>query len=121
MKKPYCCDASHELYKQYYDKQQRGDGDFPVYVGAYKQRGHGLGNILRSLWRRIVPAIKTFGPRFLRAGANIVEDVVGGKSWHESAFKRIPEAVNIKNPAPDVSAQSGSGRRRKRIKFDILS
>ena len=119
MKKPYCCDASRELYEQYYDRQQRGRGDFPVYVGAYRQRGHGLGDILRGLWRRIVPAVKTYAPRLIRAGANIVEDVVGGKPWHESAFQRIPEA--IRGPKLDENPQSGSGRRRKRIKRDILS
>ena len=107
------------MYEQYYGRQQRGDGDFPVYVGAYRQRGHGLGDILRGLWRRIVPAIKTYAPRLIRAGANIVEDVAGGKSWHDAAAQRIPEA--IKTEAKGENVQSGSGRRRKRAKRDVLS
>lgn len=119
MKKPYCCDASRELYERYYDLQQSGKGDFPVYVGAYRQRGHGLGDILRGLWRRIVPVFKSFAPQVLRAGANIVEDVAGGKSWKEAAFQRVPEAIS--RVTSGEKPQSGSGRRRKRIKRDILS
>ena len=119
MRKPYCCDASRELYEQYYDRQQRVQGDFPVYVGAYRQRGHGLGDILRGLWRRIVPAFKSFAPHVLRTGANIVEDVAGGKSWKDAAFQRVPET--IKRVASGNNPQSGSGPRRKRIKRDILS
>ena len=119
MKKPYCCDASRELYEQYYGRQQRGEGDFPVYVGAYRQRGHGLGDILRGLWRRIVPAIKTYAPRLIRAGANIVEDVASGQSLQDAAFRRIPEAIN--KATSSESTQSGGGRRRKRVKRDVLT
>ena len=35
MKKPYCCDDSRNLYERYYDRQQKGEGEFPVYVGRY--------------------------------------------------------------------------------------
>jgi hypothetical protein len=59
MKKPYCCEASRHLFNQYYAKQQKGGGDFPVYVGRMRQRGHGIGDIFRSLWRFISPAIKS--------------------------------------------------------------
>jgi hypothetical protein len=59
MRKPYCCgDESHRMYQEYYAKQQRGGGDFPVYIGAYHQRGHGIGNILGSFFRRIIPTLK---------------------------------------------------------------
>ena len=129
MKKPYCCDASRDLYERYYDLQQSGKGEFPVYVGAFKQRGHGLGDILRGLWRRIVPIFKSFAPHVLRAGANIVEDVASGKTWKESAFQRVPEV--IRTATSGETLQSGSGHRRKRtkrksrirkrIKCDILS
>jgi hypothetical protein len=43
MKKPYCCDDSRNLYERYYDRQQKGEGEFPVYAGRYMQKGHGLG------------------------------------------------------------------------------
>jgi hypothetical protein len=63
------------MYQEYYAKQQRGGGDFPVYIGAYHQRGHGIGNILGSFFRRIIPTLKTFAPHAMRAGAEIFDDV----------------------------------------------
>jgi len=60
MRKPFCCESSRHMFDQYYAKQQRGRGDFPVYIG--RQRGHGLGNIIESLWRRILPILKSFAP-----------------------------------------------------------
>lgn len=110
MKRPYCCDASRELYERYYDQQQKGQGDFPVYVGRYSQKGHGIGNIIGSLWRRILPALKFLAPHALRTGANVLEDVSQGKSWKEAAIKRIPEGIE-----KAVFGQTGSGKRKRVI------
>ena len=93
MKRPYCCDDSRKLYERYYYLQQKGQGDFPVYVGRFSQRGHGIGNIIGSLFRRILPGLKALVPHVLRTGANVLEDVVHGKSLKESTLKRIPEGV----------------------------
>ena len=112
MRKPYCCEASRSMFDQYYTHQQKGGGDFPVYVGKYRQRGHGLGNILGSLFRRILPFLKSFAPIALRTGANIVEDVSKGKSWKDSAFTRVPETIS--SVAFGKANQSGSGVRRRR-------
>ena len=117
MKKPYCCDDSRELYERYCDNQQRGGGEFPVYVGRYAQRGHGIGNIIGSLFRRILPALKAITPRILKTGANVLEDVSKGESWKQAVIKRVPEAVleAIKGP------QTGSGsRKRKKRKIDDI-
>jgi len=54
MRKPYCCESSRRMFDQYYFHLQKGGGDFPVYVGRYRQSGHGLGNILGSLFRKIL-------------------------------------------------------------------
>ena len=148
MKKPYCCDASRHLFDQYYANQQRGGGDFPVYVGRMRQRGHGIGDIFKSIWRFISPAIKTLAPHALRAGANIVEDVSSGNTWKDSAFKHVPTVVkrfpealsnvvsarskpkDISTDVSDSNEQTGSGirrrrkykqRGRKRTKLDIFS
>jgi hypothetical protein len=148
MKKPYCCEASRHLFNQYYAKQQKGGGDFPVYVGRMRQRGHGIGDIFRSLWRFISPAIKSLAPHALRAGANIVEDVSTGNTWKESAYKHVPTVVRqfpeaisnivstrsgpkvISTDVSDINDQTGSGIRRrrkpkrrakKRVKLDIFS
>ena len=73
MRKPYCCEASQHLFNQYYTRQQKGGADFPVYVGRVRQRGHGIGDIFRGIWRFLFPAIKTIAPHAMRAGANFVE------------------------------------------------
>jgi hypothetical protein len=91
MKKTYCCDDSRELYERYYNRQQKGKGEFPVYVGRFVQKGHGIGNIIGFLFRRILPGLKANVPHLLRTGANILEDVSAGKSWKASAIKWIPE------------------------------
>ena len=115
MKKPYCCESSRHLFDQYYSQQQRGGGEFPVYVGRYRQRGHGLGNILGSLFRRILPYFKSFAPHALRAGANIVEDVSRGKTWKNAAMDRGTESIS--RIAFGNNNQSGSGIRRRKRKI----
>ena len=130
MKKPYCCDESRAYYERYYDRQQKGQGDFPVYVGRYMQRGHGLGNMLRSLFRRALPFMKAAVPHVLRTGANVVQDVVSGKTWKQAAIKRVPEGlrdvkVNDKTLGVLLTAgdlverftdkeQTGSGKRKRK-------
>jgi hypothetical protein len=120
MRKPYCCEASRHLFDQYYSRQQKGGGDIPVYIGRARQRGHGLGDIFRSIWRFFVPAVKSLAPHALRAGANIVEDVSSGKTWKDSAFKHGPSVLRqipdaISNAVSSRNDQSGSGFRRRRI------
>jgi len=117
------------LFDQYYSQQQKGGGDFPVYVGRSRQRGHGLGDIFKSIFRVLFPALKTLAPHALRAGANIVEDVSKGKTWKDSAIKHAPALVSdaISSVLSARKEQSGSGVRRrqsikrKRAKSDIFS
>lgn len=119
MRKPYCCEGSQHLFNKYYSRQQKGGGDFPVYVGRVRQRGHGIGDIFKSIWSFLFPAIKTIAPHAIRAGANIVEDVTSGNSWKDSAMKHgaavakeIPSAISAGVAARNN--QSGTGRRRRR-------
>lgn len=116
------------MFDQYYARQQRGGGDFPVYVGRYRQRGHGLGNIIGSLFRRILPYLKSFAPIALRTGANIVEDVSRGKTWKDSAMERVPETIsrvafgNMKQTGSGIRRRRRSNpRRKKKAKRDIFS
>ena len=121
MRKPYCCDASRDLYEQYYSQQQKGGTDYPVHVGVYRQRGHGIGSVFAGLYRRILPFIKTLAPRVLSTGASILDDVSKGKTWKQAAkdaaFSHLPQALT--KFAFSNSSQSGSGFRRKRtLKLD---
>jgi hypothetical protein len=121
MRKPYCCDASQHLFDQYYKHQQKGGGDFPVYVGRVRQRGHGIGDIFRTIWRYLFPAIKTMTPHALRTGANIVEDVSSGNTWKDSAMKHGPSLINqvpnvISSVVAEQKRQSGGSYRRRQSK-----
>lgn len=113
MKVPYCCTASQALYENYYTNQQRGKGDFPVYVGRTSQRGHGLGNILGSLFRSILPGLKAITPHVLETGVNVVNDVSRGKNWRDALIDQVPRAIN--KFAFGNLTQSGRGIRRKRV------
>jgi len=88
------------MYENYYVKQ-RG-GAMPVFVGTKRKRGHGIGSMLRGLFRNVVlPFLK--GPlagNVLKTGAEVLDDVVREKSLKDTAKKRIPEA--IKAAARDI-------------------
>ena len=116
MKKLYCCDASRDLYEQYYTQQQKGGADFPVHVGVIRQRGHGIGSVFASLYRRILPFVKSLAPRVLRSGAELIDSVAKGKTWKQAAKDvmktQLPEALT--KIAFSDDNQSGSGLRRKR-------
>jgi hypothetical protein len=115
-RKQYCCDASREMYEQYY-MDQSGSG-MPVFYGALGQRGHGLGSFLSGLFRRAMPFLtrsaKSFGKRALQTGLNVANDMVEGSSFQDSASRRIPEG--LKGFVASNFGQSGSGKRRQRIR-----
>jgi len=135
-RKQYCCDASRRMYEDYYTGQ--AGGHMPVFRGAIHQRGHGLGNVIGGLFRRvvlpflrtstkgIVPFLKknkkTFIRNALRTGMEVADDVLEGESLKSSMKKRIPKG--IKRTADDVDWQTGSGfrkRRKRGRKRDALS
>ena len=125
MKRKFCCEASRDMYEDYYIRQS--GGQMPVYVGARFQRGHGLGSILSGLFRRILPFFsnnaKQFANNLLQTGAEVVSDVFDNKKkFSESLKERIPQS--IKRTVQDLDFQSGSGlgqrRKCKRAKRDIF-
>jgi len=114
--KAYCCDASRDLYQDYYARQN--GGEIPVFAGRRFQRGHGLGSILGGFFRRLVlPFFKTHGKGMLanalKTGMEVADDVLEGQSLKESAKRRVP--AGIKRTVQSLSRQSGSGVKRKRI------
>jgi hypothetical protein len=87
MKRPYCGNESRDQCERYYDRQQKGKGDFPVYVDRRLQREHGIGCVLSSLFRRVLPTLKAIAPHVLSAGVNMIEDVTSGKKWKDAPIK----------------------------------
>lgn len=112
MKRKYCCDASRPMYEDYYISQA-GSG-LPIFQGSRGQRGHGFGSVLGGLFRSAMPMLKRIGGQALRTGAQIASDMVSGKSFSESAAKRISEGINTFLPQNSDSVQTGSGARRTR-------
>ena len=119
MRRKYCCDASRQLYEDYYITQS-GNG-LPVFQGSRGQREHGLGSMLSGLFRSAVPMLKrglaTFGKHALKTGLEIAGDVAEGKSFKDSARERIVPTIlpGIKRFAEEelFSNQTGSGKRRR--------
>jgi len=121
-RKPYCCDASRQMYEDYYGRQV--GGEIPVFRGAKYQRGHGLGSVIGGLFRRVVlPFLKTSGQflkknkgtilaNALKTGMEVADDVLEGKSLKESAKKRAWSG--IKRTADSLDWQTGSGPRKRR-------
>jgi len=113
MKSKFCCDASREMYEDYF--MQRGNGG-PIFIGTRGQRGHGLGSILSGFFRTAFPLLKRglaiFGKHALRTGARIANDVADGEKFVESSKKRFKETIN--EVVPGLIDQSGSGKRRRR-------
>src|SRR5664279_3694693 len=118
MRRPYRCDASRGMYEEYYSRQQKGNG-MPIYMGVPSQRGHGLGNMLGSLFRRILPFLKQNAipllqrgaAMALRTGAKVVDDVHDGQTVKESLKERVPSG--IKSFVSSIINQSGSGAYRR--------
>ena len=115
------------MYEEYYSKQS-GGGEIPVFVGSRYQRGHGLGNILSGLFRRVLPFLKAnaknLASNVLRTGVDIAEDVFGeGKKLSDSVKDRLPQG--LKRTVQNLEWQTGSGltKRRKlnRKSIDIFS
>ena len=126
-RRAYCCDASRDLYEEYYSRQN--GGEIPVFAGSKFQRGHGLGSILGGFFRRLVlPFLKTNGKTMLenamKTGMDVASDVIDGKSLKSSVKTHVPEG--IKRTAKNLKFQSGSGvarakRTRKRRKHNTFS
>jgi len=105
----FCCDASRDMYEEYYTNQT-GNG-MPVFVGGRHQRGHGLGSVLGRLFRHIIlPFFKSNGQmmasKAIKTGLRVADDVAQGTSFKESAKRRIPDG--IKATARKLNWQTGS-------------
>jgi len=114
-RRAYCCDASRDLYEEYYSRQN--GGEIPVFAGSRFQRGHGLGSILGGFFRRLVlPFFKNNGKQMLtnavKTGLEVADDVLEGQSLKASAKKRVP--AGIKRTVQNLNWQSGSGAKRRR-------
>ena len=113
---PYVGDA--KVYENYYCSQV-GHG-LPVFVGGRNIRGRGLGNILGGLGRSVIPLLKSGGKALLKQGAKagmeVVQDVLSGKSV-KSALKNRTKAAGkrlLSEALGEVSQMTGPPGKRIR-------
>jgi len=110
----YCCDATRDLYEEYYSCQNRGE--IPVFAGRRFQRGHGLGNILGGFIRHLVlPFFKANAKSMLKnaakTGVEVTSDVTDGRSFSNSVKERVP--TGIKRGVEEIAFQSAPAKRRR--------
>lgn len=122
MKKRFCPgDCAMKLH--YIDQAGTGYSDIQIYRGVPYQKGTGL---FTNLFRRYgIPLTKYLGKKLLKTGVAIGGDILSEKRPKDSVKRRIKEVATdvIKEGLKKIDEQSGSGtqRRRKIIKGDIIS
>ncbi len=106
-------------YHTYYTTQA-GSGLGNIYRGVLYQKGHGIGNFFKSIFRTVFPLIKsglqTVGKESLIGTAHFLNDIVAEKSAKDSFKNRIKEVgANLKDKAMHkLEKMIGSGIKRKR-------
>jgi hypothetical protein len=102
---------------------QRGHGHFSTFA---RQRGAGVGSVLRHIWRYLKPlgsavapiaagAMKEIGQEGLKAAAKTLEDVSRGEDIKSSISSNANQsAQNLLAKAQSKLKQKGSGRGRKK-------
>ena len=112
-----------DLYRRHYiaSSSQRGAGG-EVFRGTPFQRGHGLGALLGSFFRSIIPALgrtvtpllktgaKAVGRHALRAGGKVLQDAMRGDNLKSSLRKRTGEELSslVETAIKKVSTPSTS-------------
>ncbi len=119
---PYCCQPNPRVYEDYY-MHQAGHG-LPVFMGARRQRGHGLGSILSGLLRTVTPLLKrgakALGKRALKTGMQIAGDVIQGKNVKKAAKRRLKQmGADLVTKALQQVAPPGQPAKKRRISKPI--
>ena len=85
----------YNLYGPAIGRKQTGRG-IPVFRGAAMQRGHGLGSLVKGLFRTATPLLKkgaiALGKEALSTGLNIMEDTLSGQTLKSATKKNVSKA-----------------------------
>lgn len=110
-------------------------GGIPVFRGTVYQEGYGLGSLFGSLFRSVIPTLKTTalsaGKTLLQSGADVVGDIVEGRRGFKDAVKHRgiqglktigkEASTSLLRALAKTRQQSGSGgyrgrsRKRRRV------
>ena len=101
--------SSGKPYEDYYI-QQAGNG-LPAFAGSSFQKGHGVGNLLKGLWRYATPLLKQAGKQALKTGVSVVASGI----MNPSSVKKKSNGARAKKTRPTTSrsAKTPSPRTRK--------
>lgn len=106
-------------FEDYYIRQATGHG-LPVFSGVRTQRGHGLGNLLTSAFRVFLPVLKSTGKSVLKqglsTGADILGDLVRGRSLKQAAKTRVKEGGSrlLKRAADALNTKKTIKKKKKK-------
>ena len=99
-----------KLYEEYY-LNQTGRG-MAAFTGARYQRGHGLGNILRSVTKFALPFLKkgakAVDKQAMKTGMNIAQEVMLGQNIKKAAKRHFSQGLT------ELVTQRGRGQPRRR-------
>lgn len=110
---------SERFWLEYFLSQaQHGAG----FTGLQYQRGAGIGNLFRQVWRFLLPvaasAGKTLGREALAAGANFASDVLAGTA-PKVAMKKHGKVAASNLLSKAATKVRGGGKRKKKRKTPI--
>jgi len=112
-------EENRQLYKDYYRNQAGGVGTTPVFVGRCYQCSHGLAEMIRGLFKRLVmpivaQAAKRIGKQILgnvaKTGMEVAGVVIGGRNIKETLKDR--RLAGIKRTVAEIVDQSPVDKQR---------
>jgi len=104
-------DALAEAFYVHYSGNQYGSGILPAFQGSAYQDGAGLGDILRSFFRHVIPILAPGAASFLSSAVQGLND---GKTFKQAALGGLaPAAKTMVASAGQKLSQIGSGRKRR--------
>jgi hypothetical protein len=106
---------------------QRGYG---YYSAMARQRGAGIGSVLRNVWRYLRPLVSAVQPVTSKIGqavgqealattARVLGDVTKGGNLGESIQTQAKEGLKNLVSRANTKLQSGTGRRRRRAPVNV--
>ena len=114
-------------FEDYY-VQQAGRG-MPVFTGARHQRGYGLGNVIKGVFRSAVPLLKQAAlTGFKEVGKSLLTQILpGSKTKSKPRTKPVKQTgwtqkqrVVRKNAVKRKAAPLATTRKRKMVKHDDI-
>lgn len=110
---------SNILHKHYNGNAYQQGGFIPVFRGATRQRGYGLGGVFTRIFRSFAPTLKTVaksaGKQLLKTGANFASDLIDGQKLSTAAVKNLTLGGKnlIKTLTSDITGGKRGGVKRK--------